>query len=119
MSNRTKSNLKRQWPGRKIARISWWYAAGYNSREIAALLNDGTSHESVRHEIRRWQVVGMLSRVDRPITSRVSHSRIVQARKAARKRGMELGDLISKIVNNVFEEGDEAIDILLGDGANV
>jgi hypothetical protein len=105
-------NFTRQWSGRKISRVAYWYAAGYTSREIATMLRDGTTAESVRHQIHRWGVAPAGNGKDRPIPARIPHNQLRRARLAARKRGMELGDLLAAILKAAIEE-EGVVDLLL------
>lgn len=113
MTGKWQGRYQRKWTARKIAKVASWYVCGFTSGEMSAMLNDGTSAPSIRHQIHRWKLMPVLSRTHRPMMVRIPHRHTRWARKAARRRGMELPEMLGKIIEAVLDEGDECVDLLI------
>lgn len=88
---RAETDFKRQWPARKIAQIANLALLGYTSRQIARALDDGTSPESIRHQLATWGVFDRSPGDARKrIAVRMHPKAIIEARKLAESIGIPL-----------------------------
>ena len=96
------------WPNLKVARIASLVTKGYSCTAIAAELNDGTTQNQVASMVVRWGISakGKDARhtyADVPVPLAAKFRTTLA--EEARRRGMELPDLVAKMAETICRDG--------------
>lgn len=100
------TRFKRQWPARKIAHIANLALLGLTSHQIARALSDGTSPESIRHQLASWGVFDRSPGDTRKrIAVRMHPKAVIEARKLAEAMNLPLELWAGRILEFAARDG--------------
>lgn len=103
---RAMTDFQRQWPARKIAEIAILAILGFSSRQIARKLDDGTMHESIRHQLATWNVYDIApGGTKKRIVVRMHRKAVIEAAKLAEAEGLTLEVWAGRILEFAARDG--------------
>ena len=108
---------KRQWSAKKVSQVTTLSLLGYRSTEIAAILGDGTSAESIRHQLDNWGVFDKAAGDGmKRIPVRMHPRAVADAKKLAEQMGIPMEVWAGRIIEFAAKGGlyDAIVD---GDGS--